>query len=94
MKMLMIICPDSRQEALRELLGKHAVHAYSEIPGILGEGKTGKHLDNRTWPGKSALIFTAVPDEKESELVATLRQMKLYPGEGLTAFALPVEQVL
>ena len=56
MKMLMIICPENRQEEVRALVGEHAVHAYSEIPGVLGEGETGKHLGTRTWPGRSALM--------------------------------------
>jgi hypothetical protein len=30
MKMLMVIGPQSRAEDLRELIGRHEVHAYSE----------------------------------------------------------------
>ena len=32
MKMLMIICPENRQQEVRELIAKHNVHSYSEIP--------------------------------------------------------------
>ncbi len=39
MKMLMIICPEERQEEVRALIGKHDVHSYSEIANVLGEGR-------------------------------------------------------
>ena len=42
------------------------------------------------------LVFTAVPKAKEKELVAALSDFKtrLYPGEGIRAFALPVESLM
>lgn len=95
MKMLMIICPENRQEEVRALIAKHHVPAYSEIPGLLGAGKTGKHLGTHAFPGKSALIFTAVETAKKKELVEALREYsrQLYEGEGLRVFALPVESI-
>ena len=42
MKMLMIVCPENRREEVRALIAQHDVHSYSEIPNVLGEGKTGK----------------------------------------------------
>lgn len=96
MKMLMIICPESRQEEVRALVGEHAIHAYSEIPGVLGEGETGKHLGTRTWPGRSSLIFTVLPKAKERDMVNALQafKSKLYEGEGIRVFALPVESLM
>lgn len=95
MKMLMIVCPESRQEEVRALIARHEVHSYSEIPGVLGAGKTGKHLGTHSFPGKSALVFTVVPSGKKDELVAALKdyQAGLYEGEGLRVFALPVEAI-
>ncbi len=93
MKMLLIICPEERQEEVRELIAKHEVHSYSEIPNVLGEGKTGKHLGTHTWPGKSVLIFTVLDPAKKEELVNALKVYHdgLYESEGLRVFALPVE---
>lgn len=95
MKMLMIICPENRQEEVRDLIAQHDVRAYSEIPNVLGEGKTGKHLGTHTFPGKSVLVFTAVSSGKKDELVAALKEYheSLYEGEGLRVFALPVEAI-
>ena len=93
MNLLMIICPDERQEEVRELIAKHEVHAYSEIPNVLGEGRTGKHFGTHTWPGTMTLIFTAVDGEKRAELVQALKTYHdgLYESEGLRVFSLPVE---
>ena len=95
MKMLIIICPENRQEEVRDLIAKHNVHSYSEIPNVLGEGKTGKHLGTHTWPGKSVLVFTVVAAAKKEELVQALKEYHegLFEGEGLRVFALPVESL-
>ena len=95
MKMLMIVCPETRQEEVRALIAKHNVHSYSEIPNVLGEGKTGKHLGTHTFPGRSVLVFTVVAASKKDELVAALKEYHdgLFEGEGLRVFALPVESV-
>lgn len=37
MKMVMIICPENRNEELRELIAKHDIHAYTELKEITGE---------------------------------------------------------
>lgn len=96
MKMLMVICPEDRQAQIRELIEKHNVHAYTEVREVIGEGERGKKMGTRVWPGTSALIFTVVPDEKIGELSTALRKCatELYPGEGMRALVLPVEQMI
>lgn len=96
MKMLMIICPPERQEAVRDLLARHGLGAYSEIAGLKGEGKTGKKLGTRLFPEESVLIFTVIPESRQEELVAALKDFasKLYQAEGMKVFALPVETLV
>jgi len=96
MKMLMIICPKPRQDEITKLIESKGVHAFSEIPEIIGEGKTGKKLGTQVFPEKSSLIFTVVSEDKEQVLVAALKHCAthLYPGEGMKAFVLPVESVI
>ncbi len=96
MKMMIIICPESRREDIRAVLDRHEVHRFSEMKDVTGEGTTGKHMGTRLWPGSSSLIFTVLPDEKTSELLDALKTCtrELYPGEGLRAFVLPVEQAI
>ncbi len=96
MKMLMVICPDTRRADIRALIETHSVHAFTELKEVHGEGSTGKHHGTRIWPGKSSLFFTVVPNEKKDELIAALEacSVNLYPGEGLRAFVLPVEEAI
>lgn len=93
MNMVMIICPEARQEEVRTLIDRHKVHAYTELPQVLGAGATGRHMGTHTWPGASTLIFTVVEKNKTAELMAALKefQSKLYSSEGLKAFVMPVE---
>lgn len=95
MKMLMIVCPENRQEEVRAIIAKHEVRGYSEIQNVLGEGATGKHLGTHVWPGKSVLVFTVVAAAKKDELVQALQEYheSLLAGEGLRVFALPVESL-
>lgn len=95
MKMLMIICPDSRRAEVRNLIADHGEGAFSEISNVFGSGKTGKHLGSHTFPGTSVLIFTAIEGEKYNTLLQALKTFhdSLYKGEGLRVFALPVESI-
>ena len=96
MKMLMVICPENRQEEIRDLISRHDVHAYTELKEVFGEGGTGKKLGNRVWPGKSIIVFSVVDDKKKDELLGALRECKksLFPAEGFRAFVLPVELMI
>lgn len=96
MKLLMVIAPRSRAEALRAAISQHDVHSYSEIDDITGEGVTGKHFGTHVWPGSSRLTFTVIPDDKADKLFAAVESFKreLYPDEGIKAFLLPVERSL
>ena len=96
MKLLMIICPEGRRDQIVNLVEEHGVRSFTELPQVMGEGVTGKRLGSQVWPGKSALLFTVVTNEKKDELVAALRdcQKKLFPGEGMKVFVLPAEEAI
>ncbi len=96
MKILMLIGPEGREDDLRRLIANHAVHAYSECRGVVGEGVTGRHLGTAAFPGKSVLVFTAVEDTKLEELRAAIEDFRrtLYPEEGVRAFVLPVAEMI
>ena len=96
MKMLLIICPQAREGDIRALIERHNVHAFTQIPEVLGEGEKGPVLGTRAWPGHQSLLFTVVPADRLPALVADLRECvkRLYPDEGVRALVLPVEQVI
>ena len=96
MKLLMIICPAERRKQLADIVEKHGVHSFTELPEVIGEGATGKRFGSNIWPGKSTLMFTVAPDDKVAELVETLKECRknLFPDEGMKAFVLPAEEAL
>ena len=96
MKLLMVICPEARRAALTTLMETHGVKAFTELPQVMGEGATGKHLGTQAWPGSSLLLFTVVPDGKKDELVGALRECRkqLFPAEGMKVFVLPAEEAI
>ncbi len=96
MKLLMVICPEERREDVRRLIGRHEVHAYTELREVVGEGEHGKRLATRAWPSQSVLVFFVVAEEKVEELLGALGDCRasLQPSEGMRAFVLPVERML
>ena len=92
--MLMIVCPESNAEEIRNLISQYDIHAYSELHDVIGEGEKGKKLGTRVWPGKSMIVFTVLPEDKERELLEAVKECRrnLMPEEGLHAFVLPVEE--
>ena len=96
MKMVMIVCPEKRTDAIRELIAEQDVHAYSELHEVSGAGAKGMKFGNRIWPGQSVVIFTVVPEDKKAGLLSALRECRnsLTSSDSLHAFVLPVEEVL
>jgi nitrogen regulatory protein PII len=96
MKMLMIICPDNRREDVHNVLHQHGVQGFSEMEGIKGEGKTGKHFGTHTWPMESVMLLTVVPDDKAQALIEAMKECskRLFPEEGMRAFLMPVEEAI
>ena len=96
MKLLLIMCAQEREADLRAWMAREGVHAWTELPRALGEGTTGRHLDNRLFPGASALFLVFLPQEREADLARRLQDFAsgLRPGEGLRAFTLPAEPLI
>lgn len=96
MKMLMIICPDNRREDIHNVLHQHGVQGFSEMAGIKGEGKTGKHFGTHTWPMESVMLLAVVQDDKAQTLIDSLKECskRLFPEEGMRAFVMPVEEAI
>lgn len=96
MKLVMIICPESRREDVRGVLHRQGVQGFSEMAGIKGEGKTGKHLGTHVWPMESAMLLSVVEDDKADALMEAMKECarNLFPEEGMRAFLMPVEQAI
>jgi CBS domain-containing protein len=96
MKMVIVICPELREEEVSSLMRTHDVKAFTLIKDVIGAGETGPKMGTQIWPGKSILIFAVVDDAKSGELKAALKQcsLSLYPSEGMRAFVMPIEEIV
>lgn len=96
MKMLVVIGPRSREREIRDAIGTHGAHAYTEVPEVLGQGQSGAHLGTQAFPGSSTLVFGVLGDAELEAVLNSLRELKgrLFPAERLHAFAIPAASVL
>jgi hypothetical protein len=94
MKMLLIICPADCAEGVTGLLEEQGVLGWSEVSGVEGSGKSGRHRGTRAFPGIGSLIFTAVPQEQADRLTEMLEGFaeRCSPGEHLHLFQLEALQ--
>ena len=96
MKMVLIICPESRIDEVRELLDDHHLEGYTELSEVRGSGSTGKRLGTRAYPGSSCMVFAVVESSKVEELLTALGEFctPCSDGEGVRALVLPVEKAI
>ena len=96
MKLLMIMVDSNHQEGVEKILDAHEVSGYTELPNVLGKGKSGRKLGSRAFPGSNTLYFTAVGGNMCETLCADLKAFdeKTGPEEGLTAFILDTQLVV
>ena len=96
MKLLMIMVDSNHKEDVEKILDAHDVPGYTELPNVLGKGKSGRKFGSRAFPGSNHLYFTAVGGNICHTLCADLKTLdeKSGPEEGLTAFILDAESVV
>ena len=96
MKLLMIVVDSNHKADVEKILEDHDVAGFTEIPNVLGKGKTGRKSGSRAFPGSSTLYFTAVDSEICKTLCTDLQTLNEEAGkeEGLFAFALQAETVI
>ncbi len=96
MKLLMIVVDSDHKDDVEKILDTEAHAGYSEVPTVLGKGRTGKKKGNRAFPGSSTLFFTAIEGETCEGLCDELKALRneVGPEEGLRVFTLEAEMVL
>jgi hypothetical protein len=93
MKMLMLIVDDSRKEELEVLLDRSGVIGYTEVPRVIGRGKSGQRLGSRTFPHTSAVIFTMIEETALGQLAADIKAYCHECGESLKMIVWGVEEI-
>jgi hypothetical protein len=96
MKMMMVLVPSECLQGVQDLIEQHDIHAYSEIPNVLGAGRGGRKLGTRAFPGTSAMLLVLTEPSGTKSLIEAL---KLFSQEqnctsGIRVFAVPAESVL
>lgn len=96
MKLLMIVVDANHQEDVEEILDRHQVPGFSELPNVLGKGETGRKLGSRAFPGSSTLYFTVIDPSICKSLCGELQALndKIGKEEGLFAFTMEAERVV
>jgi len=96
MKLLMALVPSECLEHAQRVIEAHDIHAYSEIPRVLGAGRGGRKLGTRAFPGTSSMLLVIVDTEESERVVEALRDTAEETGclTGIRVFALPAESVL
>ena len=96
MKLLLIFVDADHAADVADVLDRHDITGYSEIPQILGKGVTGRKLGTRAFPGSSTLYFAAVPVGAAAALVEALRALRAArgPEEGLKVYTLDTTELL
>ena len=96
MKILLILVDADRAADVERLLESSEVPGYSEFPGVLGRGATGKKLGSRAFPGSSTLYLVALKDGACGGLCDRLEAVRAVKGpeEGLRVYLLDAQEVL
>ena len=96
MKLLLVFVDADHAPDVERILESSDVSGYSELPNVLGKGKTGRKLGTRAFPGSSVLYFAVLPEGDCAGLCDRLHalQTEKGPEEGLKAYVLETTEVL
>lgn len=73
MKMLLLLVPSDCLEDVQELMDRHEIHAYTEIPFLPGSGKSGRKMGTRAFPGTSSMVLAVLESDEASRLTAAMQ---------------------
>jgi hypothetical protein len=96
MRLVLIMAPGECLEEIQELVIRHDIRTFTEIPNVPGAGRTGAKLGTRAFPGTSSMLLTIVPREEVARITEAIREYSAVPENcsQVAVFALPAEQLL
>lgn len=96
MKGLLIIFVPALEEMVMQVLAEAGEKKYTKFPYLHGVGEHSEpHLDTSIWPSSNMALLVVTDEVKGKKILAGLAPLKeKYLAEGLTVFALPLEELL
>ncbi|HSH74252.1 MAG TPA: hypothetical protein VLA09_00995 [Longimicrobiales bacterium] len=95
-RMMVIFVDSSHADDVTAILEDCDLTGYSELPGVLGKGLTGRKLGSRAFPGSSTCFLAAMSAECATRLTERLEALSDARGvrEGLKLYSLEVEELI
>jgi hypothetical protein len=96
MKLVMVLVPTECLDEIQKVIDGHEIHAYTEIPSVLGSGRSGRKLGTRAFPGTSSMLLAVTADDECERLLAAVKGYAARSpcAAGIRAFTLPAEAAL
>jgi nitrogen regulatory protein PII len=100
MKMLIIICRESLESAVVQVLNDAGVKGYTVTSGLGGKGQTGS-VSEYSWTDRNVSFMVALDDQQVTPVASALKRLyvtllEARPGEevSLKVFLQPCEVIL
>ncbi len=97
MKAIFVAYNQAYNEEIVELLEEFGQRGYTKWEDVGGRGSIDgePHLGSHAWPTQNHALFTAVPDDKLSDIMEALRRKDAqYKDLGLRAYSWTIEQFI
>ncbi len=96
MKLMMVLVPSDCLSEVQKVIEKHEIHAYTEIPNVLGAGVSGRKMGTRAFPGTTSMILTILPAGDVDSLVTAVKEFSCDTPcqDEIRIFSVPAEKVL
>jgi nitrogen regulatory protein PII len=95
-EMILVVFNSSIEDEIMEALKKAGMTCYTKLPDVQGVGTYSEpRLDSHVWPGTNTMLLITVEAADRERILQAVREMKeIHRQEGVSAFVLPVIEVL
>ncbi len=96
MEFLVLVCSDTLQNEVDQMLEDLKITGYTHVPQATGAGNGGGiRLNDEIWPGSNSIYMVAVSPQQSAEIKSRIRKYRQEPlREGMKLFALPLTEVI